>query len=80
MYNDEVLGPVEHLNHARALMELARDALRANAFARGLALPPRYRYVTLGELAEMRRELDELKKAMRGEGVGKPGAKRKPKG
>lgn len=33
------------------------------------------------QLAAMRRELDELKKAMRGEGggIGKPGAKRKPK-
>jgi polyhydroxyalkanoate synthesis repressor PhaR len=32
------------------------------------------------QLAAMRRELDELKKAMRGEGgLGKPGAKRKPK-
>ncbi|MBK9033080.1 MAG: hypothetical protein IPL61_17730 [Myxococcales bacterium] len=31
------------------------------------------------QLAAMRRELDELKKAMRGDGVGKPGAKRKPK-
>jgi hypothetical protein len=27
----------------------------------------------------MRRELDELKRAMRGDGVGKPGAKRKPR-
>ncbi|MEZ4404408.1 MAG: polyhydroxyalkanoate synthesis regulator DNA-binding domain-containing protein [Kofleriaceae bacterium] len=31
------------------------------------------------QLAAMRRELDELKKAMRGDGVGKPGAKRKPR-
>lgn len=31
------------------------------------------------QLAEMRRELDELKKAMRGDGTGKPGAKRKPR-
>lgn len=31
------------------------------------------------QLAAMRRELDELKQAMRGDGVGKPGAKRKPK-
>lgn len=30
-------------------------------------------------LAAMRRELDELKRAMRGDGVGKPGAKRKPR-
>ncbi len=31
------------------------------------------------DLATMRRELDELKKAMRGDGLGKPGAKRKPR-
>ncbi|HUQ05424.1 MAG TPA: polyhydroxyalkanoate synthesis regulator DNA-binding domain-containing protein [Kofleriaceae bacterium] len=31
------------------------------------------------DLATMRRELDELKKAMRGDGLGKPGARRKTK-
>ena len=31
------------------------------------------------DLADLRRELDELKKAMRGDGLGKPGARRKTK-
>lgn len=31
------------------------------------------------DLASLRRELDELKKAMRGDGLGKPGARRKTK-
>lgn len=55
--------------------------------------PPTYAYVdaepppqsdgdrpaTSDDVASLRRELDELKQAMRGDGLGKPGAKRKPK-
>lgn len=32
-----------------------------------------------GDVAQLRRELEELKKAMRGDALGKPGAKRKPR-
>ena len=43
--------------------------------------PPDARPDARDEMAAMRRELDELKRAMRGDGggLGKPGAKRKPK-
>jgi polyhydroxyalkanoate synthesis repressor PhaR len=39
--------------------------------------PPGDRPATSDDVASLRRELDELKKAMRGDGLGKPGAKRR---
>jgi polyhydroxyalkanoate synthesis repressor PhaR len=40
---------------------------------------PGDRPATSDDVASLRRELDELKKAMRGDGLGKPGARRRPK-
>lgn len=41
--------------------------------------PPEEPSERADDLASLRRELDELKKAMRGDGLGKPGARRKTK-